>query len=62
MKPSGYRSYDSAWRVHVQPRWASVTIADVRYSDVQAWIAELSGQARSGDRSHRLLSAGPHPG
>jgi integrase len=42
MKPSGFRSYDSAWRVHVAPRWAAVQIADVRYSDVQAWTAELS--------------------
>lgn len=44
MKPSGFRSYESAWRVHVKPRWAAVTIADIRYSDVQAWVAELSGK------------------
>ena len=42
MKPSGFRSYESAWRVHVAPRWAGRRIADVRYSDVQAWVAELS--------------------
>jgi integrase len=42
MKPSGFRSYDSAWRNHVQPRWAGTRIADVRYSDVQAWVATLS--------------------
>jgi len=44
MKPSGFRSYESAWRVHVAPRWASRRIADVRYSDVQAWVAELSAK------------------
>ena len=44
MKPSGFRSYESAWRVHVEPRWSSVPIADVRYSDVQAWAAELSAR------------------
>ena len=42
MKPSGFRSYESAWRCHVAPRWASTAIGDVRFSDVQAWIAELS--------------------
>src|SRR5262245_16680624 len=26
MKPSGFRSYESAWRVHVAPRWAAATI------------------------------------
>src|SRR5271163_26270 len=47
MKPSGFRSYDSAWRIHVAPRWAATRIADVRYSDVQAWIAELSAKRGS---------------
>lgn len=42
MKPSGYRSYDSAWRNHVEPRWAEVRIGDVRYSDVQSWVATLA--------------------
>lgn len=42
MKPSGFRSYDSAWRVHVAPRWGAKRIADIRYSEVQAWVAELS--------------------
>ena len=44
MKASSFRSYDSAWRKHVQPRWATTTIADVRFSAVQAWVAELSNQ------------------
>ncbi len=44
MKPSGFRSYESAWRVHVAPRWGSRRIADIRYSDVAAWVAELSAQ------------------
>lgn len=36
MKPSGFRSYESAWRIHVAPRWGATQIADIRYSDVQA--------------------------
>lgn len=42
MKPSGYRSYESAWRVHVEPRWRAAKVADIRYTSVQAWISELS--------------------
>ncbi|BBY61150.1 tyrosine-type recombinase/integrase [Mycolicibacterium sarraceniae] len=42
MKPSGYRSYESAWRVHVEPRWHRAKLADIRYTDVQAWVTELS--------------------
>lgn len=44
MKPSGYRTVESAWRLHVVPRWAPRRIADIRYTDVQAWIAELSAK------------------
>jgi integrase len=44
MKPSGWRSYESAWRVHVAPRWAATAIADVHYSDVQAWTAEIGSR------------------
>lgn len=44
MKPSGFRSYQSAWRNHVNPRWAHVRIGDIRYSDVQAWISELAAE------------------
>lgn len=42
MKPSSFRPLESAWRLHVAPRWAAKRIADIRYTDVQAWIAELS--------------------
>jgi hypothetical protein len=42
MKASSFRSYDSACRVHVLPRWGGVRIADIRFSDVQAWVSELS--------------------
>jgi len=44
MKPSGFRSYESAWRVHVAPRWSATAIADVRYTDVAAWVAKLSAK------------------
>jgi integrase len=44
MKPSGFRTYESGWRMHVAPRWGAKHIADIRYSDVQAWVAELSAK------------------
>jgi len=42
MKPSGFRSYDSAWRNHVLPRWEHTQINRISYSEVQAWVAGLS--------------------
>lgn len=44
MKPSGFRTYDSAWRNHVEPRWGATKIADAKFSDVQAWVSALSLQ------------------
>ncbi|WP_407695174.1 Arm DNA-binding domain-containing protein, partial [Mycolicibacter icosiumassiliensis] len=47
MKPSAYHSIESAWRVHVQPRWARTQIAEIAYSDVQAWITELATKRKA---------------
>jgi integrase len=44
MKPSGFRSYESAWRVHVAPRWSHMSVADVRFTDVQAWVSQLAAK------------------
>lgn len=44
MKPSGWRSYASAWRIHIAPRWGSTPIGEVRHTDIQAWVAELAGR------------------
>lgn len=46
MKPSAFYSVESAWRVHVQPRWGSKAIADITHTAVQAWITELSGSRK----------------
>ncbi len=44
LKPSGYRSYENAWRVYVEPRWRGAKVADIRHTGVQAWVAELSAK------------------
>lgn len=57
LKPSTFRSVESAWRVHVEPRWGTVPVSDVRFSDVEAWAGELA-RARSPStvlRAHGVL-------
>lgn len=39
--PSHYRMLESAWRVHVQPRWGAVRVADVGTIGVEDWIAAM---------------------
>lgn len=41
LKPSAYRPVESAWRIHVQPKWGSRGVGTIRHSEVQAWVSEL---------------------
>lgn len=42
LKPSTFRGIDSAWRIHVQPKWKTRQVGRIRHSEVQAWISGLS--------------------
>lgn len=42
MKPSSFAPVETAWRLRVQPRWAGWEIANIKHTDVRAWVAELS--------------------
>jgi integrase len=44
LKPSGMRTYEGAWRLHVAPRWGSTRVCDIRFTDVQAWVSDLAGR------------------
>jgi len=57
MKPSGFRSYDSAWRIHVEPRWGRTPINAIVKSDVKAWVTGLSTAPETGRKADYGLSA-----
>ena len=59
LKPSARRPVEIAWRVHVSPRWGSVAVSDVLFSDVQQWVSDLSGQrgATTVIRAYGVLAA-----
>lgn len=58
-KPSTYRSTETAWRVHVAPRWHATRLADIDKDAVERWISAMS-RAGSGatvvNRAHGVLS------
>jgi integrase len=39
--PSYYRTLESAWRVHVSPRWGAVSVCDIDELSVEAWVAQM---------------------
>jgi integrase len=59
MKKEGYRSYESAWRIHVEPRWGDIPIGKIEQLAVELWIAFLTTEqglgAKSVHRCHGVL-------
>jgi hypothetical protein len=51
---SYYRTLETSYRVHVQPRWGSVSVADVDVLGVEAWI---TGMVRRGSGSTVVIRA-----
>lgn len=44
LKPSSARPLEIAWRLQVAPRWDGVRVADIRFSNIQAWVTQLSAE------------------
>lgn len=44
LKPSAYRALEITWRLHVEPRWGSVSLAAIEHSEVQAWVSEIAAK------------------
>ena len=42
LKASSYSSLETSWRVYVLPRWSDTRLGDIRASQVEQWIRELS--------------------
>ncbi len=59
LKPSSLRPVASAWRIHVEPRWGSVSVVDVGHSDVQSWVTKLAREksATTVLRAYGVLAA-----
>lgn len=56
IKPSYRHSLETAWRVHVEPRWGDHPVASVRADEVQAWISSIERSATVVRRAHGVLS------
>jgi len=45
---NAHRSYESACRVHVEPKWSDTRISDLKATDVQAWTTQLQTNPATG--------------
>ncbi len=44
LKASTLHSDESAWRIHVQPKWGGRQVGTILQSEVRAWISELASK------------------
>jgi integrase len=42
LKPSSFAVVEVGWRVHVEPKWGKRYLSDLRHSEIQQWVSELS--------------------
>ena len=57
--PSHYRMLESGWRVHVAPRWATVSLTDIDQLAVESWVSAMTrggGGATTVLRAYGVLS------
>lgn len=59
VKPSTFHSDESAWRVHVEPRWGNRSVGSIRHSEVQVWLSKLATERSitTVTRVHGVLAA-----
>lgn len=41
LKPSSFKSIDTAWRVHVEPKWGSRSVSTIEPTEVENWIQDM---------------------
>lgn len=51
LKPSTYASVETAWRIHVHPKWGSWAIGAITRSEVSAWVSTMTEE-----RSRTVIS------
>ena len=42
VKPSTFHSDESAWRIHVEPKWGQRAVGTIRHTEVQTWVSNLA--------------------
>lgn len=55
LKPSSQTAMETAWRVHVEPRWGNRRVASIRSSEVEDWISELTRAGKAAQTVRRAV-------
>lgn len=55
LKPSSQHAMETAWRVHVEPKWATRRVAGISESEIAAWVAEMLAAGKSAQTIRRIV-------
>ncbi len=58
LKPSTYKSIETAWRIHVEPRWGGVRISDIDLDSVETWISDMGRTVIDRNDSDKVVKKG----
>ncbi len=56
VKTRTWESEESHHRVHIVPYWGDTTIGSIRFSAIQAWVAELTGEGLAPKTVHNVYA------
>lgn len=59
LKPSSRRVEEVAWRVHVEPKWGAVKLANLRHSAVQSWVSAMGRAVTDAEGNITAPASGP---
>ncbi|MGK9222053.1 MULTISPECIES: tyrosine-type recombinase/integrase [unclassified Microbacterium] len=54
LKPSSRHAMETAWRVHVEPKWGTRAVDRITHTEIAAWVAELN-TTRSAQTVRRIV-------
>lgn len=56
LKPSTMRVTEQFWRLYVNPYWGQATVAEIKPSQVQAWVASIHKSPSTVRKAHACLA------
>ncbi len=54
-KPSYVHSVETAWKVHVKPKWGNRTLGDIKHTEVQSWVSNMAKDGKSASVIYRAF-------
>lgn len=56
LKPSTYSTLETAWRIHVEPKWGIRRVTSIKHSEVQKWVSAFQKSATVVSRAYGILA------